>query len=229
MIITKEVNYKGHILKYEDVKNGSQIPITVKCDKCGKVFESTKRQITRNGHELCRACALSVKLSASLPVGAKYGRLTVISTKDGMAELKCDCGNVIHRKVTYIKNGQIKSCGCLQRDEAKRIASTVLIDYQYGEEHPNWKGGISPERNRIEKTKEYKTWRAEVLKKGKCEKCGSTENLQVHHICNFEDNPELRTDPSNGACLCKKCHRMFHNIYGLKRTTANQYKEFVGG
>ena len=229
MIITKEVNYKGHTLKYEDVKNGSQIPITVKCDKCGKVFESTKRQITRNGHELCRACALSVKLSASLSVGAKYGRLTVISTKDGMAELRCDCGKVIHRKVTYIKNGQIKSCGCLQRDEAKRIASTVLIDYQYGAEHPNWKGGISPERNRIEKTKEYKAWRAEVLKKGKCEKCGSTENLQVHHICNFEDYPELRTDPSNGACLCEKCHRMFHNTYGLKRTTANQYKEFVGG
>lgn len=61
----------------------------------------------------------------------------------------------------------------------------------------------------------------------KCQKCGSSERLETHHIRNFADYPELRETVSNGACLCRKCHKKFHSIYGLKFTNEKQFQEFV--
>ena len=43
----------------------------------------------------------------------------------------------------------------------------------------------------------------------KCEVCGSTDRLQVHHIQPFHDNPELELEPSNLVVLCmskNECH-----------------------
>lgn len=60
----------------------------------------------------------------------------------------------------------------------------------------------------------YRQWREEVLKRAlyECEKCGSVENLHVHHIKRFADFPALRQDLSNGICLCAKCHRELHEM-----------------
>ncbi len=53
-------------------------------------------------------------------------------------------------------------------------------------------------------------WRNRVLTSGKCEICGSTEQLEAHHILHWADYPMGRTDISNGRCLCVKCHAMEH-------------------
>lgn len=37
-------------------------------------------------------------------------------------------------------------------------------------------------------------------------KCGSDEQIQVHHIQRYADKPSLRHQTINGICLCKKCH-----------------------
>ena len=44
-----------------------------------------------------------------------------------------------------------------------------------------------------------------VREKGHCERCGSTENLQHHHIVGRR-NLTLRYDIINGLCLCYRCH-----------------------
>lgn len=49
-------------------------------------------------------------------------------------------------------------------------------------------------------------WRKEVLSRGFCEKCGSTERLEAHHIIKWADYPKGRIDPENGMCLCHSCH-----------------------
>lgn len=38
--------------------------------------------------------------------------------------------------------------------------------------------------------------------------CESKHNLIVHHIQPYAKSPFLRTDPENGICLCRKCHKM---------------------
>lgn len=53
-------------------------------------------------------------------------------------------------------------------------------------------------------------WTKEILKRGKCEKCGSKEQLEAHHIIKWCDYPKGRVDPKNGQCLCHNCHTNEH-------------------
>lgn len=53
-------------------------------------------------------------------VGQKFGKLTVVKViprttqySSQLVECKCDCGNTKTIKMTYLKNGDTKSCGCL--------------------------------------------------------------------------------------------------------------------
>ena len=231
MILTKFVYSRGKNIPYEELKPCSKLIIDVKCDNCGKVFKSRKFQIIRNGHEFCQACALKLKNEKFLPIGSRFGRLVVIgpSSKTGHSMCLCDCGNTKDILNVSLKNGTTKSCGCLRSDNGKQIAAKYLNNYHNGEHHPNWKGGIAPKRNCIESTKEYKNWKQLVFKSAnnRCQKCGSSENLEVHHIFNFKDYPEFRTDPSNGACLCSKCHRNFHSLYGRKCNNKEQFTDFI--
>lgn len=53
-------------------------------------------------------------------------------------------------------------------------------------------------------------WTKEVLKVGRCEFCGSTEELEAHHIIKWADYPKGRIDIKNGQCLCHVCHTNEH-------------------
>ena len=53
-------------------------------------------------------------------------------------------------------------------------------------------------------------WKKKVLSKGKCEMCGSAEDLEAHHIIKWADYPQGRIDVNNGMCLCHKCHTEEH-------------------
>lgn len=45
-----------------------------------------------------------------------------------------------------------------------------------------------------------------VRQRGRCERCGSTQNLQCAHIIGRKFSA-TRTDPENAWCLCASCHR----------------------
>lgn len=55
-----------------------------------------------------------------------------------------------------------------------------------------------------------RAWTKEVLKPGKCEICGTTEELEAHHIIKWADYPRGRADVKNGQCLCHICHTNAH-------------------
>jgi len=58
---------------------------------------------------------------------------------------------------------------------------------------------------------EGRNWRAKVLWKDRytCQHCGSTDELQAHHIRQRKDGGTNRVD--NGLTLCEKCHQALHN------------------
>lgn len=61
-------------------------------------------------------------------------------------------------------------------------------------------------------------WVKEVTKIGRCEMCGSTENIEAHHILYWSEYPIGRIDLKNGRCLCHKCHTKEHEgeqVYNL--------------
>ena len=67
------------------------------------------------------------------------------------------------------------------------------------------------EYRRYLKTDHWKVTRAEALKRGhyKCHDCGSTTNLQVHHLTYARRGHERQSDL---VVVCDKCHKKRHGI-----------------
>jgi len=76
-----------------------------------------------------------------------------------------------------------------------------------------------------------KKFRREVLKRDNhtCQCCGSKDYLQAHHINNFSDFKEQRTDVDNGITLCFDCHKGKNGIHSLfgSFTTLEDLKIFL--
>jgi hypothetical protein len=98
-----------------------------------------------------------------------------------------------------------------------------------GAETPNWKGGVTPERQAFYGSPEWKracriVWhRADA----RCERCakdhraeGNRGTFHVHHIVSFRVRA-LRAEPTNLALLCRECHRFVHGKLNVAR-------EFLG-
>ena len=80
-----------------------------------------------------------------------------------------------------------------------------------GENHWNWKGGITSNKKKIYHSLEYKLWRMSVFEKDEytCQKCGQAGGkIQADHIKRWSDFPELVFDLKNGQTLCIRCHRI---------------------
>jgi len=100
-----------------------------------------------------------------------------------------------------------------------------------GAANPNWKGGISPERQRIQSSAEYQAFVRQVCERDghRCRRCGehSTQKrgMHVHHVKPWDEYPELRMEMSNAALLCRACHEWVHS----SENTARLWLEDKGG
>ena len=99
-----------------------------------------------------------------------------------------------------------------------------------GIDSPNWKGGITPENVRIRNCPEMHLWRKSCLIRDNftSQKSGQKGGkLEIHHINNFANFPELRFALDNGITLTKEEHKEFHIKYGKKNNTKEQLLEFL--
>lgn len=104
-----------------------------------------------------------------------------------------------------------------------------------GELSPVWIGEKVKHERSERQTPEYRDWRKSVFSRDlyTCQKCkakngnGKYIRLEVHHIFNWNDYPEMRYDKENGITLCQDCHMNFHSIYGKKNNTKEQLEEFL--
>lgn len=175
-------------------KNGR---VRCACLVCAKEF-TTQRAWLRNGSG-GKFCSRSCQI-----IGRARRRRTFLSA------ICQECGEQFSR--TKHRAGKMVYCSIQCMSIARGLAMR-------GSAHPNWKGGVTERDQRWKKLK-----RAILTERGKCDKCGTVENLQAHHIKNWSDYPGLRYESSNIRVLCADCHAEFHpeNIRGMIQRPAQR-------
>jgi hypothetical protein len=78
-----------------------------------------------------------------------------------------------------------------------------------GKRNANWKGGLTELVKGIRRSPEFYQWRKSVLERDHrtCRDCGSTENINAHHIKSLIEYPEFVFEIDNGLTLCEDCHK----------------------
>lgn len=111
-------------------KNGS-VYWECKCD-CGNLIEANSKSLRCGGTQSCGCWSTESRyLRTKEMVGKKFNRLTVISKveeqdryRQNFYTCRCDCGKITKTRGYALRNGSIKSCGCL----AKEVNSNRAID-----------------------------------------------------------------------------------------------------
>lgn len=195
------------------------------CPKCGQ-----ERYVMLGSGQtlnLCRSC--SKKAPSEEYIGKTFGKLTVLSDaepsvrrsgkKDPRILCECVCGNVVTLRKNHVMSGATVSCGCREEKLKEKAAREAYLESI--KPPPKEKAAIDFERGRCE----YMRWASKIKKVGRCVVCGSSQNLAAHHLESYKENPELRTAPENGVCLCANCHVEYHTGfmggYHVPATTAS--------
>ena len=162
--------------------------------------------------------------------GKRFGKLVVIEPTAERVRANvvfkciCDCGNFAYIPGNNLVQNLTKSCGCL-RKETMRAKKGPL--------HPCWDSEkTDEEREDTRMYPKYKEWRLEVYQRDgfTCQKCGKVGGvLNAHHIEGYANNPELRTELSNGITLCKDCHGDYHHLHGYKNATREMFEKWMIG
>ena len=132
---------------------------TCKCD-CGNIV-SIRGDSLRSGKTT--SCGKTNKCSERAPrpvidlTGKRFEKLTVVkraseklykhtSGKQAVWECKCDCGNTTYVGGYELRNGGVKSCGCLKQKEnvsredlaGKRFGRLTVIEFDYESSDTKW-------------------------------------------------------------------------------------------
>ena len=181
-----------------------------RCKTCSNVYRSGERSATWKGATICPKCGGYKDKGAQICLICHQNKILKYTVKDTICP---ECGN--HKTVTA------------------QICRECRQQTAVGENSPTWKGGISffdvgDRKNRNLTSFEYATWRLQVFTRDNftCQHCQKSNKLNAHHIQNFTGNENLQLEVDNGVTLCKKCHNLFHSLFGNKNNNLGQLEWF---
>lgn len=193
----------------------------VKCSDCD-VSYSKRRSSLEVWQGRCRSCAQ--KLAKSDP--ELKARISVLARaqvlkQGGIPNARKFVSNPTREQHPHWKGGNphCLDCGKTLAGYTSKRCSACFHATWWGEGHPRWKGGITPENHRIRTSSEYKDWRMAVFQRDRftCVKCGFRSqynrttikcDIRADHIKPFSLFPELRLEVSNGRTLCLPCDKI---------------------
>lgn len=177
-------------------------------------------------------------------IGQKFGKLEVIEvikSKKGETKWKCrcECGNIYIGKAKYIKNGYLKSCGCIARNikengvAHKRIYGvwSSMIDRCYNPNNINYKNyggrGIEVCKEWRNNAREFIKWAYENgydenAKRGKCtiDRIDNNRNYEPNN-CRWTDMKEQSKNKQRSGRIEKR-----YNIGGEEMTLKEIEKKY---
>ncbi len=196
----------------------------VSCKTCGVSWMKDRHHLKEWAGN-CRACAYaerSRRWKEAPPWELKPTHVTVTCKNCGVSWSKL-------RTTLRLWQGCCRSCASSARfldpafrERAREISRQALLArggipgghrFQKGEKPANYKGGITPELQRIRNSEEHKAWAKAVKIRDNftCQMCGKRGGaLHSDHILSFAEHPEHRFDLDNGRTLCHSCHAKHH-------------------
>ena len=143
--------------------------------------------------------------------GCRFGRYTALyrarTNSNGSGWMcRCDCGTERVVSTGNLRNGNSKSCGCLNREKLlKANFNPSLTD----EDRRKWRTE-GPGKESFRRLRQQIYARDDYT----CLACGIRgARLTAHHIFPWALYPKGRYLASNIVTLCKQCHDEFHLIY----------------
>jgi len=124
-----------------------------------------------------------------------------------------------------MKKHKIKGRNISDARKIKTWGTLGKLNGMYGRtksKNPNWKGGVSPERQQFYSSEIWKKLAIDVRKRDNysCVRCGvkkdGNESLHIHHLRSFAIK-KYRLQKSNLILLCKKCHNWVHSNKNIKK------------
>lgn len=212
------------------------------CVECGKILGPKSKRDTcmpcRNkGPENPMRNPEIAKKSGLSRTGEKhplFGKHHTIETREQMSFAHSGEKNHMYGKRFYGEDnpnykGRVKpNCNICGKKLTRHDAIICQECYQankYGSNNPNWKDGITLIGRRIRNLKVYKEWYGACLERDDytCQRCGSKENLEVHHVIpvgkiikdNSIKNSKMALDIPElwmlelGITYCVDCHCLF--------------------
>ena len=192
--------------------------IIVKCSICGKEKEVNEYRIK---HQKDFYCSDDCKNKG-------YSLKYTGENKKKYKKIKCNCD--ICNKQFILNECEFKKYN--HHYCSKECRYKGMSVFYSGENHPSYNHN-KPLEERLKDRKyiEYYERRKNVYEKDNytCQCCGDNKghNLVAHHILNYSEHEEIRTNINNGITLCKTCHKLFHDIYGYRNNNKNQLDEFM--
>lgn len=125
------IGEKYNMLTIKDIDTTNLKNVIVSCD-CGKDKSVLLSSVVLGKIKSCGCLSKSKDVT-----GEKYGKYTIIEnippvtygkTRYKRVKCECECGNVREMCYKDLKNGKIKSCGCLIRDTKLIIKEGMVIN-----------------------------------------------------------------------------------------------------
>ena len=187
---------KEYLLPVEYLPKNSDKKVERKCEICNKI-ETIKYSEAIKHQQYCSKCYVTKIL-----VGKKHPRY-----KESYRRYCIDCGKEISPGKNY------KRC---RKCFGKHISK---------ENHYRWNNSRDLKRYR---NGNMQRWSQAVKKRDNhtCYVCSSKESIIAHHLDSLSNNTSKMYDINNGVCLCDKCHKEFHSIYGYGNNTKEQFEDF---
>jgi hypothetical protein len=158
-----------------------------------------------------------------------------VTKERSASEIADDFGVGDNAILFWLKKYAIQTRSISEARKAKKWSVSRDKNGMFGrskENNPNWRGGITPERQAFYSSLEWSdackiVWDRD---KGICQRCqNKKQKMHIHHIFPFSV-VELRTDPENLVLLCSECHGFVHskkniNLEFIKRVEERRCKK----
>jgi len=223
--------HNSKLLKF----TGNRDEIHYICSKCGMnaIYSNFIHLRERNSDCLCRECIKKgFTEKRRLPESDVRQwfldrNSELLSPYEGIdSEIIYKCSNCgVSAKGHSFYNFRSRNSKCLCR-----VCRKIFVS---GENNNFW--SLTLDDNKRQSFRKYNNpwylpWKKAVLREHNytCTITGENKgDIVIHHLYNWADFPEQRVFLSNGVVIRRDLHKEFHEIYGRRNNTPEQFMEFV--